>query len=122
MSEYNNDEKAELSSEDEKNKKDLVSLFHSFVVPKVGQDIFKNWNADAQKLVTVKQTPELRSTLKKTIRFRAKVATYDIANESKDLKPIYDGKINDPTSFEKGRKTYYEELYDELRKQQQPNP
>jgi len=59
MSEYNNDEKATLTSEDEKNKKDLVSLFHSFVVPKVGQDIFKDWKKDVQKWVTVKQTPEL---------------------------------------------------------------
>ncbi len=110
MSEYNNDEKATLTSEDEKNKKDLVSLFHSFVVPKVGQDIFKDW----KKGVTVKQTPELRSSLKKTIRFRATVPTYDIANESKVLKPIYDGKEKDPFPFKKGREIYYQKLYDGL--------
>lgn len=79
MSEYGNNNAQ--SAKEEKGTRHLVDLFTSAVTPKLGQMIFKT---EAAPEFTFKQTPELRSSLTKTIRFRAKQSTYEIANKIKD--------------------------------------
>lgn len=93
-------------AEKEKGKKDLVSLYHSVVIPRVGRGGFRKQETVASNLVsyTVKQTPELRSSLTKTIRFRP-IGGRDIRTEPI---VIYDGLKDDP-SFQLGR-SYYEAL------------
>ncbi len=110
LSEYN-DESIE-TSEAEKVKKDVVTLFHSSVLPRVAQEVFwvndKMTNGD---MTAAKQTPEVRSTLQKAIRFRARVQTVHIAKSPElkaSLKPVFDGQKDDPC-FEHAR-SYYKKL------------
>jgi len=63
-------------------KRDLVNLFTSAVTPRLGRWAIKM--VDAPDFATFRQTPELRSSLTKTIRFRAKQSTFDIANKIKE--------------------------------------
>ena len=77
MSEYGNN-KAE-NPEEEKDKRDLVNLFTSAVAPRLGR-----WVIRKSDSITCRQTPELRSSLTKTIRFRAKQPTHVIANQIKE--------------------------------------
>jgi len=74
----------------EKNKRDLIQLFTEFVIPTVGRSGGE-----------FKQTPEFRSSLVKTIRFRRQETHGKILNE-------YDGAKQDP-SFVHARK-YRESL------------
>ncbi len=77
MSEYGNNN-AE-NPEKESHKRDLVNLFTSAVAPRLGR-----WVIRKSETITVRQTPELRSSLTKTIRFRAKQPTHVIANQIKE--------------------------------------
>lgn len=80
MSEYGNSNAQ--SAEEEKEKRDLANLFTSTVVPRLGRLVIRrNGTPDC---ITCRQTPELRSSLSKTIRFRAKQPTYAIAYQMKD--------------------------------------
>ena len=113
MSEYNDE--SIKTSEAEKVKKDVVSLFHSSVLPRVAQGVFWVNDKMTNRMQTAKQTPEVRSTLKRAIRFRAVVKTVDIAKKAElkaTLKPVFDGQLDDPC-FEYAR-TYYEKLFEEL--------
>ena len=101
MAEYNT-----ADAEKEKKKKDLVQLYHSVVIPRVGREGFRKQVQIASKSVwyNIKQTPELRSSLTKTIRFRP----IGRAPAAGSVVAIFDWEKNDP-SFEHGRK-YYESL------------
>ena len=87
VSEYN--EKDIQSSQEKKTKKSLVKLFHSYVVAAIGREEIGAGN------LTVRQTPESRSSLTKTIRFRPQVPTSDIASlittEAESLFVKYNG-------------------------------
>ncbi len=85
ISEYGNNN-AE-NTEEEKDKRDLVNLFTSAVAPRLGRWIIKT--GDAPDHTTYRQTPELRSSLTKTIRFRAKQSTYEIANKIKEAAALF---------------------------------
>ena len=116
MSEYNDE--SIKTSEAEKVKKDVVSLFHSSVLPRVAQEVFWVNDKMTRTVQSAKQTPEVRSTLKRAIRFRAVVKTVDIAKKAElkaTLKPVFDGQLDDPC-FEHAR-TYYEKLFEELENQ-----
>lgn len=79
-SEYG-DNRANSAEEEKKGKKDLAHLFTSVVVPNVSQWVI---NVGQPKHATLRNTPELRSSLNKTIRFRAKQSTYEIAKKIKE--------------------------------------
>ena len=80
MSEYGSNNAQ--SAEEEKEKRDLTNLFTSVVVPRLGRLVIRrNGTPDC---ITCRQTPELRSSLSKTIRFRAKQPTYVIAYRIKE--------------------------------------
>ena len=88
-------------AEEEKGKKDLAHLFTSVVVPRVSQWAIKVTGHPEH--ATLRNTPELRSSLNKTIRFRAKQSTFEIANKIK--KACIDSKnkgnlSSEPTKFE----------------------
>ena len=110
VSEYN-EKDIQISKE---KKKDLVSLYHSYVVPLIGRQVIDQRDHDGS---TVRQTPESRSTLTKTIRFRPEVPTSDIAfwmtAERENLAVKYDG-MKDLAFLEK-RKTSLANRLNDLR-------
>lgn len=63
------------NTEKEEEKRDLVNLFTSSVAPRLGQ-----WVIRKSETISCRQTPELRSSLTKTIFFQAKQTTHVIDN------------------------------------------
>ncbi len=89
----------EYNVDDSSNKKDLVQLFSTVVIPRVGRSGIRMPFPQPNGLVLyyiIKQTPESRSSLTKTIRFRNCNATPGAVTS------VYDGERDDP-SFEIGR-------------------
>ena len=94
----------EYNIDDPSNKKDLVQLFSSVVIPRVGRSGIRRTlrQANGSDLhYIIKQTPESRSSLTKTIRFRCTTTPAAV-------KFIYDGEIHD-RSFEIGR-SYFKNI------------
>jgi len=89
ISEYGDNDAKTVKEEQE--KRDLVHLFTSAVAPRVSRCIILMDNPDR---ITYRQMPELRSSLTKTIRLRAKASTFDIANA---IKAAVDAERNDPS-------------------------
>ena len=85
---------------DPSSKKDLVQLFSTVVIPRVGRSGIRRTLRQANGLdpihYIIKQTPESRSSLTKTIRFKCAPFLGTVTS-------IYDGEINDPSTFEFGR-------------------
>lgn len=88
----------EYNDEDLSNKKDLMQLFGSVVIPKVGRSEIRmavpQPNGPDLTYI-IKQTPESRSSLTKTIKFKRAPAPGVV-------RIIYDGEAHDP-SFGDGR-------------------
>jgi len=88
----------EYNIDDPSNKKDLVQLFSTVVIPRVGRSEIRMpfTQANGQEFYyIIKQTPESRSSLTKTIRFKRTPAPGSVTT-------IYDGESDD-LSFENGR-------------------
>jgi len=94
MSEYGNN--SAQSAEEEKDKRDLVNLFTSAVAPQLGRWVIKRDGTPDG--ITCRQTPELRSSLTKTIRFRAKQSTFAIANQIKEDADFLAQYTRDPSA------------------------
>lgn len=91
----------EYNVDDPSKKKDLVQVFSSVVIPRVGRSgirkTFTQANGPDLHYI-IKQTPESRSSLTKTIRFQSCPAPAAATL-------IYDGEIHDP-SFISGRQYF----------------
>lgn len=95
------------------NKRDLVQLFTAVVIPKVCQSTLQKTTT-----YTIKQTPEFRSSLQKTVRFQLIKPT--ASNVGQPPLVLYDGEVDDP-SFEPGRalwpmKDFYHEALGHMNK------
>ncbi len=89
----------EYNVDDSINKKDLVQLFSTVVIPRVGRSEIRltltQVNGPDRQYI-IKQTPESRSSLTKNIRFR------NCSTAPGAVRLVHDGEIHDP-SFEIGR-------------------